>query len=134
MVCVSRTWWIAYDSGRGECGGDPRIEFSGRAARPGAEPEGRLSTTPIGLAVDSGGSLSEGESGYVGDWRGLGSLREGVVLLCRRGEEGRRPRLGVGGVVVALALCGGSMGLGYCAKSLLRTGGVVTRLTCDERD
>jgi hypothetical protein len=48
------------------------------------------------------------------------------VLLCRRGD-GRRPRLGVGGVVVALALCGGSMGLGYCAKSLLRTGGVLTR-------
>jgi hypothetical protein len=104
-----------------------RIEFSGPTMRRGEEPDGRWSATPIGLAVEEGGSLSEGVSGYAGDLRGLGGFREGVVLLCRRGEDGRRPRLGVGAVVVALTLSGGSMGLGYCAKSLLRTGGVLTR-------
>jgi len=91
-----------------------RIEFSGRAVELADEPDGRRRMARIGWAVEEGGSCSEAVRGNTGD---LGGLRDGVVLLCRRGEEGRRPRFGMGGVV-ALALSGESMGLGYCAKSL----------------
>ena len=85
---VSRTWWILGDSGRGESGGDMRIEFSGRVVERGDDSDGRRRMARVGWALEDGGSCSEAARGNTGD---LGGLREGAVLLWCRGEGGRGP-------------------------------------------
>jgi len=106
-----------------------RMEFSGRAAGPGDDPDGRRRMARVGWAVEEGGSCSETARGNIGD---LGGLREGAVLLWHRGEEGRGPRFGMGGVVDPV-LGVESMGLGYCAKAYLRGRGRRRVLSCDVR-